>query len=164
MYPNTDEIIDSKDMNARIKRFSELTCGQGNPYYFNRFKYQSDLNRKRKKTFHLHSECAICLGMMNRHEKSWITSCQHIFHKSCLREWLYKTKYNGSCPICRQDMGCLEFLDGITYVVFPDCDNYIDILEEVKHLLPHFCHYCDNVLGMNKECEKCHLYCQSGQK
>ena len=43
------------------------------------------------------SECSICLQKSNKPKCK--TSCGHIFHISCLKEWL---KTNVTCPLCRK--------------------------------------------------------------
>ncbi|KAI5188811.1 hypothetical protein NEMIN01_0179 [Nematocida minor] len=46
-------------------------------------------------------ECSICL--LNIEEKEVIRKllCKHIFHSSCVSEWL--TKYSNECPMCRKE-------------------------------------------------------------
>lgn len=46
----------------------------------------------------MHDVCAICFCELSAHE-SLITQCNHIFHTSCLRKWLY---LQDSCPMCHQ--------------------------------------------------------------
>jgi hypothetical protein len=41
--------------------------------------------------------CSICLNNFNTNA-SFLNKCHHIFHKSCLEEWL---NYNNTCPLCR---------------------------------------------------------------
>jgi E3 ubiquitin-protein ligase DOA10 len=50
-----------------------------------------------------HLDCQICLLTYDESEeivKSNNPDCQHIFHKSCILEWLTSTA-GGTCPICR---------------------------------------------------------------
>jgi hypothetical protein len=47
--------------------------------------------------------CAICLSHFKPQElvcKSNNLSCQHVFHKDCMVDWLMKRKDN--CPMCRE--------------------------------------------------------------
>jgi hypothetical protein len=47
--------------------------------------------------------CAICLSQFKPQQlvcESNNSSCQHIFHKDCMVDWLMKD--NGSCPMCRE--------------------------------------------------------------
>jgi hypothetical protein len=41
-------------------------------------------------------ECPICLETIFKNKK--ILKCKHIFHKSCLNEWLIN---HDTCPMCR---------------------------------------------------------------
>jgi E3 ubiquitin-protein ligase synoviolin len=49
--------------------------------------------------------CIICRDEMTRHDSKQLPVCQHIFHKSCLREWLTQQQ---SCPTCRSDIAAME--------------------------------------------------------
>ena len=44
-------------------------------------------------------ECSICVESLNDNIAIKLT-CDHIFHKKCLEEWLKKGK-NKDCPLCR---------------------------------------------------------------
>jgi hypothetical protein len=47
--------------------------------------------------------CAICLSHFKSQElvcESNNSSCQHIFHKDCMVDWLMK--YHDNCPMCRE--------------------------------------------------------------
>ena len=60
-------------------------------------------------------ECSICLLKINKPKCK--TSCGHVFHITCLREWL---KNNITCPLCRKTIN-------------PEKENSITILgEEVR--------------------------------
>lgn len=159
-----EDQIDNKEMKQRMLRFTELTQKKSNPYYFFRFKYQDEIFKKKLHT--IHAECSICLEMINSNKNGWITRCNHIFHKECLKQWFFKTKWNDSCPMCRQDIGNVSFIDGINYSIYPiDKDtNFLDLLEEQDHLLPNFCHECDEIMGMNRDCKDCLNYQKFGKK
>lgn len=43
------------------------------------------------------TECSICLSKVNK--PMCKTKCGHIFHITCLKEWLKK---NITCPLCRE--------------------------------------------------------------
>ena len=44
-------------------------------------------------------ECTICLS--NDLDNEWVKlNCQHIFHRTCISEWL---SINNTCPICREE-------------------------------------------------------------
>lgn len=46
----------------------------------------------------MHDVCAICFCELSAHE-ALITQCNHVFHTSCLRKWLY---LQDTCPMCHQ--------------------------------------------------------------
>lgn len=46
-------------------------------------------------------ECCICMESFNDQDVIVTTKCQHIFHKSCCREWLRQAR---TCPVCRDDI------------------------------------------------------------
>ena len=45
-------------------------------------------------------ECAICLET-NDNKLKKLVNCNHVFHESCLNEWL---KINPICPLCRTNV------------------------------------------------------------
>jgi hypothetical protein len=42
--------------------------------------------------------CPICLSEFTLGEEARLLRCKHMFHKSCVDEWLH---VNASCPTCR---------------------------------------------------------------
>ena len=46
-------------------------------------------------------KCAICLGRFNSKVKVIILPCIHIFHRTCIKEWMEKQK---NCPICKFEL------------------------------------------------------------
>lgn len=44
-------------------------------------------------------ECSICLESYQERDKIVQLTCNHIFHKDCIREWLQIKQNN--CPLCR---------------------------------------------------------------
>ncbi len=51
------------------------------------------------------SVCPICLDTFKVGDEvasSYNGGCQHVFHASCISEWLMKPKSGGCCPLCRQ--------------------------------------------------------------
>jgi hypothetical protein len=47
--------------------------------------------------------CAICLSQFKPHQlvcESNNSSCQHVFHKDCMVDWL--TNHHDDCPMCRE--------------------------------------------------------------
>lgn len=148
---------------ARMGRYQELTQGRGDCYYFRRYKGVSPFCKKQsKRRLHfIDDECAVCLNNISSVSSAWITWCGHVFHKQCLRRWCYTTQCCGPCPMCRKEMGPLEFLDGIEYVIYPKIENFCDLLEEVPNMIHHFCYDCGSVMGMNPDqCPPCRSWAQ----
>ena len=53
-------------------------------------------------------ECPICLGSYLNNKKVCFTPCKHLFHHSCLKEYIYGSK-EMKCPICKFDLWeCLK--------------------------------------------------------
>uniref|UniRef100_A0A8J9X2W9 RING-type E3 ubiquitin transferase n=1 Tax=Phaeodactylum tricornutum TaxID=2850 RepID=A0A8J9X2W9_PHATR len=50
-------------------------------------------------------DCIICRDEMKTHDCKALPVCRHLFHKSCLREWLVQQQ---TCPTCRSDIGANE--------------------------------------------------------
>lgn len=44
-------------------------------------------------------ECAICLSAVEEGDEMRELKCRHIFHRSCMDEWLYHGR--STCPLCR---------------------------------------------------------------
>lgn len=51
------------------------------------------------------NDCIICRDEMTINDCKKLPGCGHIFHKSCLREWLVQQQ---SCPTCRGDITAME--------------------------------------------------------
>ena len=51
-------------------------------------------------------ECAICL-LPNEENVTVKTPCRHVFHYSCLLEWM---KIRNTCPFCRHNLTEQELL------------------------------------------------------
>ena len=47
------------------------------------------------------TECSICLTEFEKENMVSSTSCNHIFHHDCIKEW---THYKTSCPVCREEL------------------------------------------------------------
>lgn len=55
-----------------------------------------------QRLFYSAGECPICLSNFEEGEMVRLLPCQHLFHKSCVDEWLIKIKK--FCPSCRRDI------------------------------------------------------------
>jgi hypothetical protein len=59
-------------------------------------------------------ECPVCMDTLEAGDiVSWSpnTSCEHVFHHCCIKEWLIKRK---CCPCCRQTFLPIDQLEGLT--------------------------------------------------
>lgn len=76
---------------------------------FNKYRQlMSSMNRFRSPTKEELEEdviCIICRDMMTVETAKCLPGCGHIFHKSCLREWLVQQQM---CPTCRGDISAME--------------------------------------------------------
>ena len=45
--------------------------------------------------------CCICLESIKPDECMGQLPCEHIYHYNCIEEWLMKTEYEQSCPLCK---------------------------------------------------------------
>lgn len=50
---------------------------------------------------HYPMECCICMENFTGTDVIVETGCQHVFHKSCCRDWLRQAR---TCPVCRTDL------------------------------------------------------------
>jgi len=48
------------------------------------------------------ADCPICMDVMTLNNKLITLKCNHIYHKSCIHEWL--TKNSTKCCVCRKDV------------------------------------------------------------
>lgn len=55
------------------------------------------------------NSCPICLNEMAIGEEARYLTCKHIFHRTCVDEWL---RVNASCPTCRQGIQAAPSGDG----------------------------------------------------
>ncbi|KAF2107191.1 hypothetical protein BDV96DRAFT_654039 [Lophiotrema nucula] len=51
--------------------------------------------------------------------ESWTKMCNHLLGKSCLEEWLYRSRW-ANCPICRQDLNMAETVHKRSRVVYKE--------------------------------------------
>ena len=60
-------------------------------------------------------ECSICLSPIT--ENQYMTNCNHIFHKTCLENWLSNDHMN--CPMCRQRINYCdsEDLERVKFII-----------------------------------------------
>ena len=48
--------------------------------------------------------CSICLEKFNKKSKVAITTCNHVFHYKCIREWAFKNILCPKCPNCNHEI------------------------------------------------------------
>lgn len=66
--------------------------------------------------------CAICFFVMNQAK---ITNCNHFFHATCLRKWLY---VKDSCPMCHSKIEEKGENTNNSFVILPENDNTENIV------------------------------------
>lgn len=57
------------------------------------------------KVLRVRGYCSICLDEIHENQTiTWSTNCEcpHVFHNSCIMEWLVKAEAKGMCPECRR--------------------------------------------------------------
>ncbi|KAI7962237.1 hypothetical protein MJO28_000331 [Puccinia striiformis f. sp. tritici] len=86
----TGENMEAQMMQFNEQKFSSLASGTGSPCETQKGdSSQRDGNQM----------CPVCLVEYEEGEQPLqLSGCLHIFHPSCLHEWL---KYKGTCPLCR---------------------------------------------------------------
>lgn len=84
LYEQTDTMSTNEDMkiNEDCVRYSKINIPQ-----------------KRKQT------CSICISNFKCSDNLYKISCNHLFHKECLDEWV---KHKQECPVCRSSITCTE--------------------------------------------------------
>ncbi|GIQ79571.1 hypothetical protein KIPB_000232 [Kipferlia bialata] len=45
--------------------------------------------------------CPVCLGRLSHDCRVWVTPCNHVYHRHCLRGWINQHR---TCPYCRADL------------------------------------------------------------
>jgi hypothetical protein len=50
-------------------------------------------------TIDLNEKCSICLELYETKPVLVILKCNHVYHETCILEWL---RYKNTCPLCRQ--------------------------------------------------------------
>lgn len=120
-------------------------------------------NLKIKHYIKIGEECSICYDDINHKDNAYLTDCGHSFHKICINKWLIETKFDGNCPICRQDIG---IYDADTY---SSSGNSLDKLEclwlDYDKLYPKYCSYRSKFIhpkGFDKYCDNCLKYRKFG--
>ena len=127
-------------------------------------KKTTEENLKIKHYIKIGEECPICCEPIFHKQNSFLTSCGHVFHYSCIYNYYYsiclETEAEIRCPMCRGDMG--EF-DGLKDKYQTDNENGLDKLEcfwdTLEYKIPDFCYPSFNHFsGFNKYCKKCIAY------
>ncbi|XP_072933576.1 E3 ubiquitin-protein ligase TRAIP-like [Epargyreus clarus] len=63
----------------------------------------------------MHILCTICSDLVNQAENIYVTKCGHVFHYSCLSQWIVRSK---SCPQCRN-----KVTDKCMFRLYPTISN-----------------------------------------
>lgn len=64
-------------------------------------------------------ECCICLDNVGEKQAGVVTQCKHVFHESCIREWLMM---NATCPLCRAAVAPSQL------AVIPSQQSFVDAI------------------------------------
>jgi hypothetical protein len=64
-----------------------------------------DIDSSMSTVSHINEKCIICISSFNVNEKITELECTHIFHTSCITEWV---KYKSDCPVCRKSIKIKE--------------------------------------------------------
>lgn len=97
-FPNVDELNEAENRRARL--IGILPNNLANPA-------PPDCVEKLRVVMYdefndsFHKECCICLMEYEVGDGIVATPCNHVFHKTCCKEWLQLSR---SCPICRRDI------------------------------------------------------------
>jgi hypothetical protein len=103
-------------------------------------------------------ECSICYEPIYSKPNAFLTDCGHCFHKTCMSKWLISTFLEGSCPICRQDVGFFEFE---RYVSKKGLDGLEEFELNKNIRLPEYCCNDDDklhIMGIDKNCPNCIIW------
>ena len=82
--------------------------------------------------------CAICMGDIEDINDGIRTSCNHIFHKTCIERWLAQPISNNSCPACRSEIKKLS--------KFIESGLSLSQIEELRAETQNITHNMPNIL------------------
>jgi hypothetical protein len=68
--------------------------------------------------------CSICLETINSENPSKKTSCNHLYHKVCIYEWINNNK--NTCPLCRKKL----------FICNNNCKNGLIYKEYIGKIIP----------------------------
>jgi len=112
-------------------------------------------------------ECPICLENIIHKKNAYLTGCGHAYHRLCLFK-VFETKWKNKpystlrCSLCRCALGFPELFERYAFG-----DNGLDNLENfwlVKdYIIGNFCGASKHYIGMNKNCNRCLIYRNTGE-
>lgn len=94
-----DDIIYDDVINRSFDENRDKELERKEDVYIN-FSYEK-YNSLKSEVINGQINCAICLNDFEPENLISITSCNHIFHKDCIKEW---THYKTNCPVCRDEL------------------------------------------------------------
>jgi len=122
-------------------------------------------------------ECPICYDPINFAKNAWITTCNHVFHKTCLAKYMNTIEPEKvSCPLCRQDAGYQFYMLPYERMYLSNqlCGRKVEKRYNCLDVIQHFELYGDrmyvdwceppddspwHVLGSKRRtCQKCHTW------
>lgn len=66
-------------------------------------------------------DCSVCLEEVTSKDR-YVTLCNHLFHKACIKTWIEYCRVPPRCPLCREKLVCFGYLFNITGTVFEETD------------------------------------------
>jgi len=112
-------IYQEEENTSSIKKFKiidQCTC---------LFNYNNNINNSLtdfKEDKDKSSTCSICLEPLKENAKK--TSCNHIYHKECISEWINNNK--NTCPLCRKNL----------FICKNNCNNGLLYSEYIGKIIP----------------------------
>lgn len=82
--------------------------------------------------------CAICMGDIQDINDGIRTSCNHIFHRTCIENWLAQPISKNSCPVCRSEIKKLS--------KFIESGLSLSQIEELRAETQNITHNMPNIL------------------
>jgi len=118
--------------------------------------------------------CSICIEPILSKTNAWLTSCGHPFHRKCIIEnYIYRQTHHMTieysnaipCPVCRT--GLVDCCVGLESLDKYNTNNGLDKLENFWLRMDfassyELCYTCNKGLGMNKSCDNCKCYRNTG--
>ena len=174
-----ENIICYKSITSIVKNYENISNALNKKKLLSMNDYTDKLILTNKNYINVKDDvCAICRELFTTINDSWICSCDHVFHKSCLCKMLYyKNNKDINCPLCRKDITleyCIFTYGPFTHyynILYNKKIDYIglcDILEmnilkkNINDIIVLIdCDKCNSIISINnrKNCISCYNFC-----